>query len=194
MGIRCRRGEPASRGLTVVIGEALRPFMEALRGHVGSVNMPALILAGGALSAATILAAQAVGRSVQPYAVTFGERPARAFQVAAAQLGRDLKLIELPKEGLAADFIHLAFHHKCMRVDEFGLGLVALHVCEAVPEMEIWLPVRASPSAWSIAARIGHLHRKSLVDPFANVPAALFGESSDLERLILELTEAQNVL
>jgi hypothetical protein len=172
--------------------EALRALASALRGRGEPVSTPAVILFGDTIGAAAVLAANIIGRSVQPYAVTFGDRPARELQEFANRLRYDLKVIELPTEGASADFIYLAIHQLCSSLNEFELGFIALHICESVPETEIWMPVQGSRSGWPAAARIAKQHGKSLFNPFAGLTRQLLVHRWYLEQMIRGETELPN--
>ena len=168
--------------------ETLRALASALHGR-GQTSTPAVILFGEVIGAAAVLAANLIGLSVQPYAVTFGERPARELQQFADRQRFDLKVIELPTEGVPADFVYLAIHQLCASPSEFELGFVALHVCESVPETEIWMPLQGSGSGWPAAARIAKQHGKSLFNPFAGLTRQLLVHRRHLERVIRGETE-----
>jgi hypothetical protein len=127
-------------------------------------------LIGDAACSAVVLAAHTAGIDVQPYAVTFGERPAHEYKSVAERVGSELRVVELPAERLAADFVHLATRHRCFAIGDFEIGLVAMHLCEALPEREIWFPVHAKRAGWNAAARIARGLGKTLMNPLTLAP------------------------
>jgi hypothetical protein len=169
--------------------DRIRALDEALRGRGEPFEPPAVAMIGNAACTAVVLAAHAAGMSVQPYAVTFGEQPARAYQLVAERVGRELRVVELPVERLSADFVHLALQHRCFAIGDYEMGLLALYLCEALREAEIWLPAETNRAGWKTAARIGSALGKTLVNPLALVPIELNLDKRELERALRGGTE-----
>jgi hypothetical protein len=143
-----------------------------------------VILLGDRLGAAAVLAARLVGRPVRPYVVTRGSWAPPELRKFVERLGYHLGVIDLPPDGLSADFVHLVTQHRA-RSRDLELGVVALHACEAVPETHVWLPLRDSGSAWPTLTRISRHHGKTLFNPFTGLNRELLIGRHRLESIVI---------
>jgi hypothetical protein len=104
----------------------------------------------------------------QFYAVTTAEDTPTDYPQASG-LER-LKVVHLPVDQVASDFFHLVLVHRCVAATEFLLCYLVMHLCEALPEREIWirLDMELNQATWVTAARVAKHYGKLLIMPDGN--------------------------
>jgi len=140
------------------------------------------------VSHATATRMRSLEGQVQFYAVTTAEDPPTDYP-RASRLER-LKVVHLPVDQVAADFIQLVLVHRCVAATEFLLCYLVMHLCEALPESEIWirLDMELNRSAWTAAARVARQHGKLLITPDDTIAGSATEYGQTTADIITKLT------
>ena len=135
----------------------------------GSASRAPAVLCGYPLGDDVAMALYRQGMPFQPYVMLYEDKALSLVQKLACRFDGNLKIISVTAGNLPADFIKLAVQYRCSTKNQFALGYVVMHACEAVVETEVWLSVDQSinRSTWDRAALIAAQFNKSLFNPAA---------------------------
>jgi hypothetical protein len=148
--------------------DSLNTLVKTLRERIWPDPAPAIICLDR-LGSVAAMAAHRLGLPFQPYAVTLADNSVGEVGLIADSLNWPLKVISLPTEQVASDFVRLAVQHRCATSAQFELGYVTMHICEAVQEAEVWLSFdqpNGNAQSWGAAARIAEHYGKALFNPY----------------------------
>jgi DNA-cytosine methyltransferase len=124
----------------------------------------AISLSAGADSLSTLFALREVGKEIQGYTYElhgYRSREREKVETIARQLRLPLRVVTVPTNHVAADFLRLAIQHRCKKKVQFEVLFKFLYVIPEIEEREIWTGFNADDHYGNTREALFHQARLS---------------------------------